>query len=183
MFPFDGGRAEFRLEYTLVHTGQYPVIRAQTIGEPRHTRLSTIVCKWLVPVDARLQHIPRQINLEPTETLIVRHVRSKKSFNRVLLWLITERPGPLFDHQRIQWETLEKAITKGRYIDSFIGQEPVRATFAGLDEIGEWETLDLEGYRTSPGTHELEGLGMSGRTEEQGDCLAFDLKPLDLYAD
>ena len=124
-----------------------------------------------------------QIDLDPAETLIVRHAPIEKSLNRVLPWLVIERPDLWLAYQRIQWETLEKAMTKGRYIASFIGQEPIVATFAGLYEIGEWEALDLEGYRAFPGNQELEGLGMSGRTEEQGDCLAFDLEPLDLYTE
>ena len=62
-----------------------------------------------------------QIDLDPAETLIVRHAPVEKSLNRVLPWLVIERPDLWLAYQRIQWETLEKAMTKGRYIASFIG--------------------------------------------------------------
>jgi hypothetical protein len=74
-------------------------------------------------------------------------------------------------------------MTRGRYIASFVGQEPVAATFAGIYRIGDWQVLDHEGYRQFPGNSELEALGMSGRTPEMPDCLAFNLERLDHYAE
>jgi hypothetical protein len=121
--------------------------------------------------------------LDPAQVLVVRHVPIEKSLKRVLPWLVVERPDLFLAYQRIQWRTLEKAMTRGQYIASFIGQEPVQATFAGLYRIGEWETLDYDGYRRFPGNNELEVLGMSGRTPDMPDCLAFELTQLEQYAD
>jgi hypothetical protein len=121
--------------------------------------------------------------IDPAEVLVVRHVPVEKSLKRVLPWLVAERPDLFLAYQRIQWRTLEKAMTRGKYIASFIGQEPVQATFAGLYRIGAWETLDYDGYRCFPGNGELEALGMSGRTPDMPDCLAFELTPLEHHAD
>ncbi len=123
------------------------------------------------------------VELEPAEVLVVRHAPIEKSLKRVLPWLVIERPDLFSAYQRIQWKTLEKAMTRGKYVASFVGQEPAQATFAGIYEIGEWETLDYEGYRAFPGNAELETLGMTGRSPDMPDCLAFGLERLDHYAD
>jgi hypothetical protein len=121
--------------------------------------------------------------IAPNETLIVRHVPVEQSLRRVLPWLVVERPDLWLSYQRIQWRTLEKAMTSARYIASFIGQEPVNATFAGMYGIGESKVLDLEGYRSFPGNSELEELGMTGRSGDMPDCLGFELEPLPHYLD
>lgn len=113
---------------------------------------------------------------DPAETLIVRHAPVEKALKRVLPWLVGERPDLWLAYQRIQWESLEKAMTKAKYIASFIGQEAAAATYAGFYRIGDWRELDLDGYRSFPGNAELEKLGMSGRDDSMGSCFAFDLE-------
>lgn len=130
-----------------------------------------------------LRHLLELAGLTPSQVLVVRHVPIEKSLKRVLPWLVVERPDLFLAYQRIQWRTLEKAMTRGSYVASFVGQEPVTATFAGIYRIGEWETLDYEGYRQFPGNRELEALGMTGRSPDMPDCLAFELEKLEHYAD
>lgn len=120
---------------------------------------------------------------DPGEVLVVRHTPKEKSLKRVMPWLVAERPDLFLAYQRIQWSTLEKAMTRGRYFASFVAQDAGTATFAGIYRIGEWETLDYEGYCRFPGNAELEALGMSGRQPDMDDCLAFGLRPLDSFAD
>jgi hypothetical protein len=122
-------------------------------------------------------------NTDPAETLIVRHVPIEASLKRVLPWLVVERPDLWLAYQRIQWRTLEKAMTRGRFIASFVGQEPAQATFAGMYRIGDWQVLDVEGYRAFPGNSELEAYGMSRRSADMPECLAFELEPLEHYSD
>lgn len=122
-------------------------------------------------------------DIDPAEVVIVRHVPVEKALRRVLPWLALERPDLFLAYQCIQWQTLEKAMTRARYIASFIGQESIAATYAGFYRIGSWETLDHAGYMTFPGNSELEKLGMAGRTPEMPDCLAFELDPLELFAE
>lgn len=123
----------------------------------------------------------RQVEVDPDETVIVRHFPIEPELKRVLPWLVVQRPELWRAYQQIQWSSLEKAMTKARWAASFIGQEAGHATFAGLYEIGSHRVLDLDGYKTFPGNAELEELGMGGRSSEMGDCLAFELTLLDAW--
>lgn len=124
-----------------------------------------------------------QAGIDPAGTLMVRHFPVEKRLRRVLPWLVAERPELWLAYQQIQWSTLEKAMTRGTHVASFIGLEPGMATFAGLYRIGPWHTLDYYGYRAFPGNSELEKLGMGGRAPDMPDCLAFELNLLDPYRD
>lgn len=123
------------------------------------------------------------IDIDPAETLVVRHVPVEKSLRRVLPWLAVERPDLWLAYQRIQWKSLEKAMTLGRYVASFIGQDAATATFAGLYKIGSWKELDAAGYNSFTGNSELIALGMGGRSVDMPNCLAFELDSLGLYDD
>lgn len=123
------------------------------------------------------------VEIDPADTLIVRHVPIEKALKRVLPCIVVERPDLWLTYQRTQWRTLEKAMTRGRFLASFIGQDPAQATFAGLYHIGKWEALDYAGYRNFPGNAELEDLGMSGRPADMPDCLAFELEHLGHYTE
>ena len=123
------------------------------------------------------------IDIDLADTLVVRHVPVDKSLKRVLPWLVVERPELWLAYQRIQWEGLEKAMTRARYIASFIGREAGTATFAGLYQIGAWSVLDLAGYNSFPGNQELMALGMGGRSLDMPDCFAFDLDPVGHFDD
>ena len=122
-------------------------------------------------------------DFDPQQVLIVRHTPIEKSLKRVLPWLVIERPELFRAYQQIQWSTLEKAMTRGKFLASFIAQDSRSATFAGIYRIGPWQTLDYQGYCNFPGNRELEALGMSGREADMGDCLAFELERMDNYAD
>lgn len=124
-----------------------------------------------------LKALLEMADIDLAETLVVRHVPVEKSLKRILPWLVVERPELWRTYQQIQWESLEKAMTRGTYIASFIGQDAGTATFAGFYRIGPWSTLDLAGYNSFPGNGELKALGMSGRSPDMPDCLAFDLDP------
>lgn len=123
----------------------------------------------------------RLAQLDPKATLIVRHFPQEKSLRRVLPWLVVERPDLWLAYQRIQWASLEKAMTRGRYMASFIGQQPGQASFAGIYRIGGGRVIDHAGYWGVPGNSELKELGMTGRDPDMPDCLLFDLEPLDAY--
>lgn len=120
---------------------------------------------------------------DPKEVLVVRHNPIEPSLKRVLPWLVVERPELWRAYQQIQWASLEKAMTKARFIASFIGQEAGKATYAGLYRIGDHQILDHAGYGSFPGNAELEALGMSGRHSDMGDCLAFELELLNHWQD
>jgi hypothetical protein len=121
--------------------------------------------------------------LDPAEILIVRHAPVERSLKAILPWLVIERPHLFEAYQRIQRPALERAMARARYVAAFVGQEPTFATFAGLYEIGASAVLDYKGYRSFPGNAELEALGMSGRSSDMADCLAFELRRLDNYVE
>ncbi|MBC2667338.1 GIY-YIG nuclease family protein [Novosphingobium flavum] len=122
-------------------------------------------------------------DLDPAEVLIVRHIPREASLARVLPWLVVERPDLFLAWQQIQWASLEKAMTRARYIASFVSQDSKAGTFAGIYRIGSAQTLDYEGYCAFPGNRELEELGMSLREPDMAPCLAFDLERLRHYED
>ena len=130
-----------------------------------------------------LKALLEMADIDLAGTLVVRHVPVEKSLKRILPWLVVERPDPWRTYQQIQWDSLETAMTRGSYIASFIGQDAGTATFAGFYRIGSWSTLDLAGYNSFPGNGELKALGMSGRSPDMPDCLAFDLDPTGDFED
>lgn len=109
-------------------------------------------------------------DIDLAATLVVRHAPVEKALKRVLPWLVAERPDLWLTYQRIQWTNLEKAMTRGKYIASFVGEEPATATFAGIYRVGDWHELDLDGYNALPGNAELVTLGMAGRSPDMGNC-------------
>ncbi len=121
--------------------------------------------------------------IDPSEVLIVRHVPQEKDLRQVLPWLVAERPDLWLTYQSVQWETLEKAMTKGKYVASFIGQDRGEATFAGFYRIGAWKSVTSAAYRALPGNQELMDLGMTGRSDDMPDCLLFDLEELEHFSD
>ncbi|MEG3181274.1 GIY-YIG nuclease family protein [Sphingomonas sp. LT1P40] len=120
--------------------------------------------------------------LDPNEVLVVRHAPVEKELRKVLPWLVIERPDLFLAYQRVQWQPLEKAMTRARYIASFVGNSPAAGTFAGIYRINGWDNCNLKGYRNLPGNAELMALGMTGRSEDMPDCLAFELERLDHYS-
>ncbi len=122
-----------------------------------------------------------QAGLEPNKTLIVRHAPVETELKRVLPWLVVDRPELWRAYQQIQWKSLEKAMIKAQSIASFIGQEAGHATFAGLYSIGDHQALGHAGYDAFPGNAELTELGMTGRTPDMPDCLAFELEQLNCW--
>lgn len=176
------GHAKLRADATHVSPDELAHIHAQSIGDRRQVSLSTIVCRRVLWLMLDFRNLLELVEIDPAETLIVRHIPIEKSMKRVLPWLVLERPDLWLAYQRIQWRPLEKAMTRGGYFASFIGQDAAAATFAGIYRIGEWEVLDYEGYARFPGNSELKKLGATGRSPDMPDCLAFELEPTGHYA-
>jgi hypothetical protein len=124
-----------------------------------------------------------QVNIDPTDVILVRHTPTEKSLRRVLPWLVVDRPDLFLTWQRTQWQPLEKAMTQMNLMVAFIGQESGTATFAGMTRISGWEVLDFADYNNFPGHRELMERGMTGRSPDMGECLAFNLEPLDHFAE
>lgn len=119
--------------------------------------------------------------INPGEVLLIRHNPSQPRLRQALPWLVVDQPHVFNAWKAIQWSTAEKAMTRAKYVAGFIGQEPRRATFTGLDAVLGWEKLDGAGCRLYPGNAELFALGMDLMNDDR-EALAFDLKPLSAFA-
>lgn len=159
-------------------TDELAHVHALSIGEAGPISLSTIICIRVFSSVFEFGQVLADV-VPLASTLFVRHAPQEDALRRVMPWIVVERPDLWLAYQQIQWPSLEKAMTKASYIVSFVGHEPRMAAFANIYRIGKSRRLDLEGYRRHPGNAELERLGMSGRAEGKGDCLAFNLEPLD----
>src|SRR4029077_14514372 len=94
--------------------------------------------------------------IDPAEVLLVRHAPREKALRRIFPWIAAERPDLFLAWQQVQWEPLQTAMTRAKYVAALVGQDPSRATFAGISQITGWRTLDYDGYRNFPGYPELE---------------------------
>jgi hypothetical protein len=82
-------------------------------------------------------------------------------------------------YQQMQWTSTERLMARAGFVAAFMGQEPGRATFAGLSRINGSRKLDYAGYHAFPGNAELMRLGMTGMKPEDPGPLAFELEPME----
>ena len=112
-------------------------------------------------------------------TAMLRHQPREPSLRRVLPWLVVDRPELFMAYQQMQWTSAERLMARAELIAAFVGQEPGRATFAGLSRITGSRKLDFAGYHAFPGNAELMALGMTGMKADEPGPLAFDLEPME----
>jgi hypothetical protein len=126
--------------------------------------------------------LKKSINAE--KVLVLRHRPFEKGFSKVFPWLAANRPDLFNAYQSTQGEQLERAMQKAQFVASFIGNEPGKAIFIGLYEIGEAKSLTREEYWAVPAYAEMKALGMEGFSEERDKretILRFDLKQQDEF--
>ena len=126
-------------------------------------------------------------SIDPATVLVLRHRPSQARLNRVLPWLASERPELFNAYQQIQGPKLEASMAKlvgTGHVASFLGHHPGEALFVGLYSIEASRPLTLNQYATHPANSELEGLGMSPWTGDDGRdrILWFDLTKTDFYS-
>ncbi len=121
--------------------------------------------------------------IDPRDVLVMRHRPVEAPIRKVLPWIVAERPDLFVTYQQIQWPAGEKAMGRAKYLASFVGLHPGKATYAGFYAIGAASPLSYEAYHGMPGNKELIALGMLGRQPDQPDQLCFDLQLRDVYAD
>ena len=122
-------------------------------------------------------------NLDPQQVLALRHRPFEPELRKVLPWLAAEKPDVFNAYQQTQDEKLEKVMTQGGYVASFIGHKPGEALFIGLYSIGPFRPLTVEEYWAIPAYGVLKAYGMvgfTGATRQQ--VLWFDLTLTDFYS-
>ena len=128
--------------------------------------------------------------IDPNKVLVLRHRPHESQLDKVLPWLVAERPDLFSAYQQTQGQKLERvmlAITGNGYVASFIRRESSKALFVGLYSITASTPLSYEEFWQDPSYAELKKLGMKGwDSQEAGpsSILRFDLRQLtDFYAE
>jgi len=113
----------------------------------------------------------------------MRHRPTELGLRRVLPWYAAERPELFNAYQSSQgFENAEIALSRARYLASFIGVEPGKAHFAGLYRQNGFQSLTSDMYFSIPENIELHKQGMS-KASERSSALWFDLDRADTYLD
>ena len=125
----------------------------------------------------------KSADIDPKEVLILRHRPKEPGLRKVLPWLANERPDVFNAYQQTQSPKAEKAMTRAKYVASFIGNAPGKALFIGLYKKGKSKPLTREQFWKVPAYIELKKFGMLGMSGERAMTLWFDLAPLDFRSD
>jgi hypothetical protein len=115
--------------------------------------------------------------IDAKQVLIFRHRPRERQLNKVLPWLAAERPKLFNAYQQTQGAIVEKAMSKARYVASFIRHEPGKALFVGLYTIGASKPLTRKEYWRVPAYIELKKFGMEGpkKKDHRPRILWFEL--------
>lgn len=121
--------------------------------------------------------------IDPREILVLRHRPHESQLNKVLPWLAAEKVNVFNAYQRSQNERVERAMTRAKYVASFLGREPGKAVFVGLYSVKGAKPITREQFWNIPENIELKSLGMRGLIEQssRSSILWFDLSPTDFY--
>ncbi len=130
----------------------------------------------MLPSMIDLNDLLTKSGLDPATVMVMRHRPAEKDLRAVLPWLAAERPAVYNAFQCNHSEVVEKALSKARYLVSFIGHEAGRAVFVGVYEVARYEVVSVDRFWALPGNAELRVLGISGPKDER-DSFWFDLQP------
>jgi hypothetical protein len=116
--------------------------------------------------------------IDPQQTLVLRHRPREPQLHKVLPWLVAEKPSVFNAYQQAQGEKVEKVMQSAKFIASFLGREAGKALFVGLYEVKGWKPMTLEKCRQLPEAVELMSLGMNGFNDDvsRPNFLWFDLE-------
>ena len=120
-----------------------------------------------------------------SEVLVFRHRPMEVKLNRIFDSMVSERPD-LFDcYQSSHGPRTEAALTKAKFLASFIRFGSGLALFAGLYQVNGAKYLSAKEHRANPLHQELIDLGMSGdfSSSDRDHVLAFDLSETEWGAD
>lgn len=115
------------------------------------------------------------LNLE--ETLVFRHRPMEPQLNRVFDVIVGEH-SDLFDcYQSSHGPRTEAALSKAKFLASFVRFGPGLALFAGLYRVAGSRSLTVEEHRSNPCHQQLIELGMGGAFASAGreHVIEFDL--------
>lgn len=88
-----------------------------------------------------LNDLLTKAGLDPATVMVMRHRPMEKDLRAVLPWLAAERHAVYNAFQSNHSEVVEKALSRARYLASFIGHEAGRAVFVGVCEVASYEVV------------------------------------------
>jgi len=121
--------------------------------------------------------------LTPADTLVARHTPKERALRRVMPWMVAERADLFAVFQALQAESFEKAMTRAKFMASFLENGPKSAIFAGLYRIDGHRRVNHEEYWAIAENQELRELGMEGMEAGSRDPLLFDLSLMEPMSD
>lgn len=119
--------------------------------------------------------------LDPADVMIMRHRPTERELRKVLPWLAVERHDLYNAYQRHHGPVVEKALSRAKYLASFIGHEAGRAVFVGLYAVTGFREVTTREFWKLPGNPELRELGSRG-PHDRNRSLWFDLDVTDHLA-
>lgn len=126
---------------------------ADEIGCPQTSRLEQpTIC---------LNDLLACAGLNSSDVVVARHKPKESRLNRVLPWLVAERPDLFSLYQSVQDSRAAASFRRRRYLASFLGLKPGQGVFAGLYLIGDGSPMTAGDYQARPGQAELFELGLS----------------------
>ena len=121
--------------------------------------------------------------IDPRQVLVLRHRPSEPKLNKVFPRIASERPDIFNAYQQTQTIRVERAMTRAKFVASFIGHEPRSALFVGLYSVAGSRPITHDEYWEVPAYIELkEKYGLKGLDEKRSSVLWFDLLLTDFYA-
>ena len=131
-----------------------------------------------------LNSLLSKCDIDPKTVLVFRHRPSEPQLNKVLPWLVVEKPKVFNAYQQIQGEKVEKAMQSAKFVASFLGREAGKALYVGLYRVLNWKPLAWQQCASLAEIRELVTFGMTPFSGGGRRCyLWFDLKRTDFFSD
>ena len=107
-----------------------------------------------------LNDLLQKIEVSPKDLLVMRHRPTEASLRKVLPWFAVERPELFNAYQSAQGnENTEIALSRAKFLASFIGIEPGKAHFVGLYRQEGSQKITSAEYYAIPENAELHKQG------------------------
>lgn len=123
------------------------------------------------------------INLK--DVIVFRHRPYEPALNRIFEWIAAERPDLYNCYQSTHGERVETALSRAKYVASFIRYGGGSAIFVSLHEVRSFRQITTAACIAGSAHQELTSLGMVGikATDGRTHVLDFDLPTLDWHTD
>lgn len=119
------------------------------------------------------------------EVVVFRHRPYEPALNRVFEWIAAER-SDLYDcYQSTHAPRVEAALSRAKYVASFLRHGGGLSVFVGLHEVRSQRTITVEECLARPAHRELTSLGMVGikASDQRTHVQEFDLPTVDWHSD